>query len=514
MTEQTGATPSSSTDAEIDQPEIVEEVPPTPPIYGVLEGREPQAALETPAVVEAIETSHTEIRSDEGTVVVETAAVRVIAMPGPAPSPSRLRRPGPSSPAATAPVRQTNPAQFGRIDADGTVWLRTSDGEIVVGNWAAGTPEEGLAFFGRKYDDLLVEVDLATHRLREGRGLDTARTAIDHARAGLAEPSFLGDVAELARACDEAEALIATAQAAREQARKQQKADALAAREAIVVEAESLTESRQWKVTGERFTALLEAWKAAPRVDRNREQALWKRFSAARTSFDRARRQHFATREADRKEAVAAKEALIVEAEELSSSTDWGDTTRRYRTLMDRWKVAGHAGRQAEDKLWARFRAAQDAFFAARDAANAERDVEFQSNLDLKLALLNEAEGLLPVKDLETAKQSLRSIQDRWEAIGHVPRADKARVDKRLRAVEEAIRSADQKRWTATDPERLARASDTAEKFRASLTKAEKALADAVASGNSRAIAKAEASVESTRALLAAVEGTMSDFSE
>ncbi len=500
-----------------DQPEIIEEVPPTPPAYGVLEGSDPLPALETPAVVEAIETTHTEIVTEEGAVVVETASVRVIPMPGPAPSPARLRRPTPSTPVASVqtsapPPRRTNPSDFGRIDADGTVWLRTPDGEITVGNWAAGTPEEGLAFFGRKYDDLLVEVDLAAHRLREGRGLDTARTAIDHARAGLAAPAFLGDVAELARACDEAEALIIEAKKARDEARKQQREQALAAREAIVAEAESLTDSRQWKATGERFAALLEDWKAAPRVDRGREQALWKRFSSARTAFDRARRQHFASRETERRDAVAAKEALIAEAEALATSTDWGDTTRAYRTLMDRWKAAGHAGRQAEDKLWARFRAAQDSFFAARDAANAERDVEFQGNLALKMALLTEAEGLVPVQDLEAAKQSLRSIQDRWEAIGHVPRADKPRVEKRLRAVEEAIRNADQKRWAATDPERLARASDTAEKFRASLEKAEKALADATTSGDARAIAKAEATVTSTRALLAAVEGTMTDF--
>jgi hypothetical protein len=506
MTDQPGAGPADSEHV----PEIIEVTPEAPPAFGVLEGREPQPAIETPAVAEAIEASHTTIVADDGTVVVETASVRVIPMPGPAPTPTRLRRPAPA--AAVPAPRRTNPADFGRIDDGGTVWLRTPDGEIAVGNWAAGTPEEGLAFFGRKYDDLLVEVDLAAHRLREGRGLDTARTAIDHARAGLAEPAFLGDVVELARVCDEAEELIAQAQKARDKARQQQRAEALAAREAIVVEAESLTESRQWKATGERFAALLDAWKSAPRVDRNREQALWKRFSTARTSFDRARRQHFASRESERREAVAAKESLIAEAEALATSTEWGDATRQYRTLMDRWKAAGHAGRQVEDKLWARFRAAQDTFFAARDAANAERDVEFKSNLEGKLGLLTEAEALLPVKDLESAKQALRSIQERWEEIGHVPRTDKARVEKRLRAVEESVRSADQKRWVATDPERLARASDTAEKFRASLDKAEKALAEAVASGNARAVAKAEDTVASTRALLAAVEGTMSDF--
>ena len=61
-----------------------------------------------------------------------------------------------------------------------------------MGNWAAGTIEEGLAFFGRKYDDILVEVDLAAHRLKDGRGLDSAPTALAHAREALATGRLRG----------------------------------------------------------------------------------------------------------------------------------------------------------------------------------------------------------------------------------------------------------------------------------------------------------------------------------
>jgi hypothetical protein len=319
-------------------------------------------------------------------------------------------------------------------------------------------------------------------------------------------------VEELTRACDEVDALLVTARAQRDEARARQREEALAAREALVVEAESLAASAQWKATGERFAALLDAWKAAPRIDRAREQAMWKRFSAARTTFDRRRRQHFATRDAERKDALAAKEALIREAEALSTSTDWAGTTRAYRSLMDKWKAAPRGSRQDEDRLWARFRAAQDAFFAARDAVNAERDVEHRANLERKEALVVEAEAILPVTDTAAAKRALRTIQERWEAIGHVPRADKDRIERRLRAVEDAVRQADDRRWAATDPARRARAEDTAAKFRESLAKAEESLSAARAKGDAQAIAKAEAAVESTRALLAAVEGTMSEF--
>ena len=511
--------------SEHEQPEVVEETTPGPVPFGVLESREPPAALAAnPApipLVESVTVISTETVQiagdallDEVIEVIEVRQTVAIPLPGPAPTPARLARPRPT-PAAppTPPMRRTDPALFGRIDDDGTAWLITPAGEVTVGNWAAGTREEGLAFFGRKYDDLLVEVDLAIHRLREGRGIDTARTAVEHGRAALAAPSFIGDVAQLAAACDEIEALLAEQKARRDDARRRQREEALAAREAIVVEAESLADSRQWKSTGDRFTALLDAWKTAPRIDRGREQALWKRFSAARGTFDRARRQHFANLDSQRKEAIGAKQKLIAEARSLATSTAWAETSRAYRDLMVRWKASGHAGRQDEDRLWAEFRGAQEAFFAAREAANAERDASLQDNLTRKQALVAEAEGLLPVADVAAAKRSLRSIQDRWEGIGHVPRADRDRVEGRLRAVEEAIRKADQQRWSSTNPEVRARAEDTATKFRAALDRAEAALVDARARGDQRAVDDAERTVNSTRALLAAVEGTVSEFS-
>jgi hypothetical protein len=78
--------------------------------------------------------------------------------------------------------------------------------------------------------------------------------------------------------------------------------------------------------------------------------------------------------------------------------------------------------------------------------------------------------------------------------------------------VEDAVRQADEKRWAATDPARRARAEDTAERFRTALARAELDLAAAKAAGDPRRIEAAQASVDSTRALLAAVEGTVSEF--
>ncbi len=146
------------------------------------------------------------------------------------------------------------------------------------------------------------------------------------------------------------------------------------------------------------------------------------------------------------------KERLLKEAEELSTSTDWGPTSSRYRTLMQDWKAAGAAPREVEEDLWQRFRAAQDTFFGAREAANAEQDREFAANAEKKKEILVEAEALLPVTDLEAAKRAFRDIADRWDAAGKVPRDQMKSLEARIRKVEQAIRSVEDDQWRKQRP--------------------------------------------------------------
>jgi hypothetical protein len=84
---------------------------------------------------------------------------------------------------------------FGRVDADGTVYVKTAEGERVVGSWQAGAPEEGLAHFARRFADLVTEVDLIEARLKSGAA-DAAHsvTSVRRARAGLAEAHVVVDV--------------------------------------------------------------------------------------------------------------------------------------------------------------------------------------------------------------------------------------------------------------------------------------------------------------------------------
>ncbi|MCX6459748.1 MAG: DUF349 domain-containing protein [Actinobacteria bacterium] len=435
-----------------------------------------------------------------------------IPTPGPRPVPSA---PTPAAPAVAAPVAEQVPStSFGRADADGTVWVTTADGDVKVGQYAAGTPDEGLAFFARKYDDLAVEATLVLTRMRDGRApVESGAAVATKVREALVEPTMVGDLAGLAATCDDIDTEIEVQKRRKSEAKAAARAEAVAKRERLVVEAESLVGSTQWKPTGERFRQLLEDWKTLPHGDRSSEQALWKRFSAARSAFDKARRTHFSKLEAQRGEATVAKEALIAEAEKLSLSVEWGPTTSAYRALTDRWKAAPRGGRKDEDAWWARFRAAQDTFFEARNAVTAERDSEQQGNLAAKQALLAEAQALVPVTDLEAATKALRSIQQRWEAAGAVPRNDRDRLEGGLRKVEESLRAAEGDRWRRTDPAKRAFAENTVEKFEAALAKMQAQQAAAEAKGDAAAAAKAAESVAGMRELLAAAQRSLAEYS-
>lgn len=412
------------------------------------------------------------------------------------------------------PVAPAPELPWGRVDSDGTVFVRTSEGEVAVGSFQAGTHEEALAYYTRKYEALAVEVDLLERRVAlPDVAPDESMATLRRVKDTLATPTCVGNIDGLRGRLDALLPVIEGRRAEARAAREQVKAEAKAVRERIVTDAEALADSVQWKVAGERLRELLDEWKAAPHVDRTTEQSLWKRFGAARNSFDRRRRQHFAQLSAQQGVVKAAKLKIIDEAESLATSTEWGPTASRLRSLMDEWKAAGRVGRGDEDALWQRFRAAQDAFYAARTSSFSERDAKLSDNLGAKEALLAEAEALLPVSDLAAAKTALRVVEERWEAAGHVPRADQERIEGRLRRVAETIRKAEETRWTRTNPEGLARAQAAVDQLGEVIAKLEADLGKAHASGDERAVRAAEESLEARRAWLAGAEAALAEFS-
>ena len=217
----------------------------------------------------------------------------------------------------------------------------------------------------------MLEQRLACRRRRLRR---RGRSQVERLKAALATPQVVGTSTDCGPGGSARPALEARRPRSRRRRRAPREA-AKADRERIVSEAEALADSTSWKSSGDRLRALLEEWKAAPHVDRGVEQTMWKRFSAARNSFDRHRRAHFAKLATEQDAAKEAKEALVAEATKLAESRPTGPPRpTRCRRLMDRWKAAGRAGRAADEHLWQEFRSAQDKFYEARSASLAERD--------------------------------------------------------------------------------------------------------------------------------------------
>ncbi|CAN2238940.1 DUF349 domain-containing protein [Candidatus Planktophila versatilis] len=414
-----------------------------------------------------------------------------------------------------------DPSQFGRVGEDGTVFVRTSEGEKPVGSYPGKSAEEALAYFVRKFEALASEVALTAARITSGAMVpQDAHESVKKLRQQVRELNGVGDLDSLALSVEQIEPLIEgnreayeakkAAESAVKAARREQ---ILVEKEKIVAEAESLALSENWKVTGDRLKTLLDEWKAAPRLDKKADGDFWKRFSASRNKFDKRRRTHFAQLEATSSVVSAAKMEIITEAEKLATSTDWVATARRFKTLMDSWKTAGRGKPSDEAKLWARFKAAQDQFFTAKNADLEKREVSMTANLAKREELIVQIEALVPFTDAKAAKNSFRDLKRSWEKIGITHRDKRAAFDARVAKVEEVIKEAEAEIWRKTDPAAKARAAEVVKQLSESIENYRKVAAKSQAAGNEKKAKEALESAEARTVWLAEAEKHLAEFS-
>lgn len=114
--------------------------------------------------------------------------------------------------------------------------------------------------------------------------------------------------------------------------------------------------------------------------------------------------------------------------------------------------------------------------------------------------------------DLRAARRALRSIHERWDAIGPVPRDARARLDARLAAVDQAVRDAGEAEWKRTNPEALARAQGTVEQLRTSIQALATQVEQARATGDDQSAAEAELALAARKEWLAEAEKTLADL--
>ncbi len=404
-------------------------------------------------------------------------------------------------------------SDWGRVADDGTVFVRTSTGERSVGSYPEGTPEEALRFFTERYEALAFEVQLLEQRITSGvLAPDDAVKSVATVRDQVVDAHAVGDLDGLVARLEALAPVIEEQRAVRKAERAAKQEKARATKEELVAAAEKISAGNDWRHGANLLRELLDQWKQLPRLDRATDDALWRRFSTARTSYTRRRKTHFAELNVKREAAQQIKERLCKEAEALADSTDWGRTAGQFRDLMREWKAAGPAPKEVDDQLWKRFRGAQDTFFEARDAASSALDAEFAANAEVKDGLILELEALLPIGELEAAKQAFRQLAERWDAAGKVPRDRVKELEARFRKVEQAVRSAEDDQWRNSDPEKSARADDMINKLEAGIAEIEEKIAAARDAGDEKRAKRLEKDLESRREFLEMAKRTAADF--
>ncbi|CAN5307086.1 DUF349 domain-containing protein [soil metagenome] len=402
-------------------------------------------------------------------------------------------------------------APWGRVDETNTVFVREASGERAVGQYPDGTAEEALAYFQRKYVELAGHVTLLEQRAKRGAPASDIAKAVAALKPNVETANAVGDLASLTTRL---EALAGTVSELTEKQSEEAKAlvdAAIVERTALVVEAETLAAQdpakAQWKQVTAQIEDIFARWQKhqaeGPRLPKNESNDLWKRFRAARATIDTHRKAFFSELDSVHRDARSAKQALVEKAEALAPKGAEGIPT--YRALLDDWKAAGRAGKKYDDALWAKFKAAGDALYAAKSELDAQDTVEFEANLTLKLELLTEAEPLLTAKDRVKAKDQLLSIQRRWDAIGKVPREQVKVIEDRLRKVETHVRKLDEDHWQKSNPEKQARSDGFASQLEEAVAKLEKELADAKAGGDKKKIADAQEALDARKLWLGAI---------
>lgn len=399
---------------------------------------------------------------------------------------------------------------FGRVDDNGNIFVVDAGVERLIGSQPELSPENALALYMKKYDDLAASVRLLEQRVKAKADAKSINKSAEKIILDLKEPMAIGDLASLRERVSAVQTSIASLLAESVEKHAEEVKAALIAREEIVLQAEKIAaqdpQKTNYKQASAKMLELFTTWQAmqktSTKVSKKAADDLWHRFSKARNTFDSNKRSYFSSQDALVKASKNAKSDLVAKAEALVAKG--ADAAVAYRELLEAWKTLPKTKTKADDSLWAKFKAAGDAIYAAKTAKVESDNIAFAANLKIKLELLEEAEKI-DVSNLESAKTAMKSIQARWEKAGKVPRDSIRTIDDRLKAVEQKIKGIEQENWRKTDPATIDRTNSVRSQLESSIAKLEAELAQAQQSNDAGKIAKATEALETKKAWLTVV---------
>ena len=213
----------------------------------------------------------------------------------------------------------------------------------------------------------------------------------------------------------------------------------LEAKEQFCQAAEALAESDNIVEAFRELQKLHEEWKEYGPVAKEHRESVWERFKAATAVINKRYQAHFEGLKEQQSENLAKKTVLCEKVEEIAArevenSNQWNEFSKEIEDIQKEWKTIGFASKKDNQKIYDRFRAACDQFYARkRDFYNEYKD-SINSNLDRKIALCEAAEQLKSSTEWKKATDQFIALQKQWKEIGAVPRKKSEQLWKRFRA--------------------------------------------------------------------------------
>ena len=187
-----------------------------------------------------------------------------------------------------------------------------------------------------------------------------------------------------------------------------------------------------WNQLSKEIESLQAEWRTIGFATKKENQKIYDRFRAACDKFFERKRKHYTTIKDSMSANLEKKQAIIEQAEALKSSTEWKKTADQLIALQKQWKEIGAVPRKKSEQLWKRFRAACDEFFANRDA-NSGGENDYYGNLKSKKRLIEEVRAYQCSEDDAANAAQMRSFNEKWQAIGHVPFKEKDKINDEFR---------------------------------------------------------------------------------
>ena len=193
---------------------------------------------------------------------------------------------------------------------------------------------------------------------------------------------------------------------------------------------------KEWNKASERLIEIQKLWRTigfAPKKDNTR---IYERFRAACDRFFEAKRKFYEGVKSEMEHNFQLKQEICEAAEALQNSEDWKHATEELIALQAKWKQVGTVSRRYSDQVWKRFRAACDNFFERKAQHFAGIENEHESNLQKKLALIDE----MHAADIKAGGyDKIKEFQRRWSEIGYVPIKQKDAVQKKYKEAIDAM---------------------------------------------------------------------------